>query len=39
MGKKCPKHNEDLVKWFSGTGGQHFLGCPNITCNYKEEIE
>jgi ssDNA-binding Zn-finger/Zn-ribbon topoisomerase 1 len=34
----CPICGKELKTWYS-LGGKTFLGCSDIKCNYKEEIE
>ncbi len=34
---KCPKCNKALKRW-QGLGGRIFIGCSDIKCGYKEEI-
>ena len=35
----CPKCGKPLKKWYSGYGGRTYLGCENLLCGWKVEID
>jgi len=35
---ECPICKKPLQKWYSGYGGQIFMGCSDIICSYKYPI-
>jgi len=37
MDEKCPICNKDLKKWYSSAGGESYIGCSDISCDYKKE--
>jgi ssDNA-binding Zn-finger/Zn-ribbon topoisomerase 1 len=38
MKMNCPTCGKELKIWYSGAGGKKFLGCSDILCNYRKEI-
>jgi len=36
---KCPVCGMPLKKWYSGAGGKTYIGCSDILCNYRQEID
>jgi len=36
--RTCPRCGKPLQKWYSACGGKEFIGCSDIRCGYKEEI-
>jgi len=35
----CPICGKPLQKWYNNYGGERYIGCSDIKCNYKREIK